>query len=334
MVKVAINGFGRIGRTTFRAALQNKDIEIVAINDLADSETLAQLLKYDSVYGMFPSTVEPKEDALIVNERHINTFSEKLPENLPWKNLNVDIVLESTGVFITREDTEKHLDAGAKRVIMSAPPKSSDIPQFVLKVNEETYNPKEDKLVSMASCTTNCLAPMVKILHTNFAVEKAFMTTVHAYTADQHLVDAPHKDLRRARAAAVNIVPTSTGAAKATTNILPELRGKLDGIAVRVPVPCGSLTDLTAIVGKNTSEEEVNAAFEKEARDNYKDVLQYSEEEIVSTDIIGNPYSCIFDSLQTKVNGNLVKLLAWYDNEWGYSCRLVDFMLFLNQKGL
>jgi len=336
-MRVAINGFGRIGRNFFRATLKDREFqnnfEIVAINDLTDPKTLAHLLKYDSVHGILDNKIEVKENSIIVDDSEIKVLSERDPSKLPWKDLNVDIVLESTGIFRDRVNAGKHIVAGAKRVIISAPPKGEQyIKQIVLGVNEHTFdkNNGEDSIISMASCTTNCLAPMVKVLHESFGIEQGFMTTVHAYTNDQKILDLPHKDLRRARACALSIIPTTTGAAKAIGEVIPEIKGKLDGIAVRVPVPDGSLTDLTVNLCREVSVEEVNSKF-KEYSEKLKGILEYMEEPIVSTDIIGNSASCIFDALSTKVIGRQVKVLAWYDNEWGYSCRLVDLMKFISK---
>lgn len=334
MVKVAINGFGRIGRQAFKEMLSHKDIEVVAINDLTENATLAHLLQFDSVYGKFGKEVKADSEYLYVGGKKIRALSERDPSKLPWKQLGVDIVLESTGVFRTAEQCQPHLDAGAKKVVISAPPKDETGQQFIVNVNTEKYDPKKDHVLSMASCTTNCLAPMVKVLHENLAIEKGFMTTIHAYTADQSLVDGPHKDLRRARAAAINMVPTSTGAAKAITTIFTDLKGKLDGIAVRVPVPTGSITDFTCIVKNDTTAEQVNALFKKAAAGALSRNLEYSEQDLVSTDIVGNAHGCILDSKLTKVNGRLVKVFGWYDNEWGYSSLLSDFILFIAKKGL
>jgi len=330
-MRVAINGFRRIGRLFFKAALErSKEIEVVAINDLGSIEMLAHLLKYDSVYGKFDKEVYVKENALVVDGREIRYFNEPDPEKLPWGELGIDIVLESTGVFRKKEQAEKHLKAGAKQIVLSAPPKSPGIKQIVMGVNESIYNKDEDKIISNASCTTNCLAPMVKVLHESFGIERGFLSTVHAYTADQRLVDAPHKkDFRRARAAAYNIVPTTTGAAKAVTEVFPELKGRLNGIAIRVPVLDGSLTDFVALLKRDVSVEEVNEAFRSYSENQLKGILEYSEEELVSTDIIANPHSCIFDAKQTLAIGNLVKVLGWYDNEYGYCCRLVDLMEYI-----
>jgi glyceraldehyde 3-phosphate dehydrogenase len=333
MVRVAINGFGRIGRQAFKAMLE-KGIEVVAINDLTDNAALAHLLQFDSVYGKFSKEVNSDSGHLIVGGKKIAAFSERDPAKLPWKSLGVDIVLESTGVFRTGEQCRPHLQAGAKKVVISAPPKDESAKQFILNVNTDKYDPKSEHVVSMASCTTNCLAPMVKVLHEGIGIEKGFMTTIHAYTADQSLVDGPHKDLRRARAAAINMVPTSTGAAKAITSIFTDLNGKLDGTAIRVPVPTGSMTDFTCVVKRDTSAEEVNALFKKAAEGSLSRNLEYSEQELVSTDIVGNAHGCIFDSKLTRANGRLVKAFGWYDNEWGYSSLLADFVLFLAKKGL
>ena len=325
-MKVAINGFGRIGRLFLKASLENSNVDVVAINDLGNINALAYLLKYDSVYGRFNKEVKVDGSSLFVDSHEIRCFREAEPEKLPWGELGIDIVLESTGVFRKKEQAEKHLKAGAKKVVLSAPPKSEGIKQIVMGVNDEIYDKDSDNIISNASCTTNCLAPMVKVLNDTFGIERGFITTIHAYTADQRLVDAPHKDYRRGRAAAANIVPTTTGAAKAVTEVIPALKGLLDGMAVRVPVPDGSLTDFVAIVKRDTTVEEVNEAFRQYASDALRGILEYSEEELVSTDIIGNNHSCIFDSKKTMVEGRLVKVLGWYDNEFGYSSRLVDLM--------
>ncbi len=332
MVKVAINGFGRIGRQAFKSMLEKDGIEVVAINDLTDNETLARLLAFDSVYGKFNGEIEAYEDKLVVAGKEVKSFSERDPSKLPWKDLGVDIVLESTGIFRSPEQAQMHIDAGAKKVVISAPPKGQ-CSQYILNINTDKYNPAEEHIVSMASCTTNCLAPMIKILHEKIGIEQGFLTTVHAYTSDQVLVDGPHSDPRRARAAAVNIIPTSTGAAKAITSIFTDLEGKLDGMAMRVPVPSGSATDLTCVLKKETTAEEINKLFKEAAEGPLARNLEYSEGEIVSTDILGNPHGCILDSKLTKADGKLVKLLGWYDNEWGYSSLLGDFMLFLEEKG-
>jgi glyceraldehyde 3-phosphate dehydrogenase len=322
-IKVAINGFGRIGRLTFKA-LQEKDVEVVAINDLTDTKTLAHLLKYDSVHGRFNGEVSSDEKGIMVNGKHIQVTAERDPKNLPWGDLGVDVVLESTGRFVDEKGAGGHLEAGAKRVVISAPAKGN-ITTVVLGVNEDVLK-DEDKIVSNASCTTNCLAPMAKVIDEAFGIVQGYITTVHAYTSDQNLQDAPHADLRRARAAALSIVPTSTGAAKAVGLVLPHLKGKLDGIAMRVPVPTGSVTDLTVIVSREVTKEEVNEALRKAAGSSLKGILQYSEEPLVSADIVGNPHSCIFDAPLTSTNGTLVKVVGWYDNEAGYSSRTADLI--------
>lgn len=324
MTKVAINGFGRIGRLTFKTLLEKEGVEVVAINDLTDNDTLAHLLKYDSIHGKFNGTVEATADALIVNGKAIKATAEADPAKLPWGELGVDVVLESTGRFVDPDGAGKHLSAGAKKVVISAPAKG-DIPTVVLGVNEEILTGSET-IVSNASCTTNCLAPMAKVLDDNFGIEKGYISTIHAYTADQRIQDAPHKDLRRARAAAINIVPTSTGAAKAVGLVLPHLKGKLDGIAMRVPTPTGSLTDLTVVVKKEVTKEEVNAAMKAAAEGPLKGILKYTEDPIVSTDIIGDPHSNIFDADLTAASGTLVKVVGWYDNEAGYSNRAADLI--------
>ncbi len=339
-IKVGINGFGRIGRCFFRACEGYKEIEIVAINDLTDSSHLAHLLKYDSVHGIFPKKVIPKKEAIVIEDKEIHVFAQKDPSLIPWKDLGVDIVIESTGVFRDREKAQLHLKSGAKKVIITAPAKNPDI-TVVLGVNEENYNPKEHFIISNASCTTNCLAPVLKVLDESFGIVNGYMVTIHAYTNDQRLLDLPHKDLRRARAAAVNIVPTTTGAARAIGEVLPKLKGKLDGTARRVPVADGSLIDLSVVVsGKPSSVKEVNERF-KEAEQRYinsgkrylREILKYSEDPIVSSDILGNPFSAIFDAPLTQVIDNLIHVAAWYDNEWGYSCRLRDLILFMAEKG-
>lgn len=324
-MKVAINGFGRIGRLTFRNLLKNESIDVVAINDLTDTATLAHLLKFDSAHGKFPGEVYTESEFLVVNGKKIKVLAERDPAALPWQNLGIEVVLESTGRFVDSQGSGKHLTAGAKKVVISAPAKGSDIMTVVLGVNDDKLT-GDEKIVSNASCTTNCLAPMAKVLHDNFKIEKGYITTIHAYTADQNLQDAPHKDLRRARAAAINIVPTTTGAAKAVGLVLPDLKGKLDGNAVRVPTITGSLTDLTCIVSKEVSVEEVNAAMKSASQGALRGILEYSEDPLVSTDIIGNPHSSIFDSQMTSVNGNMVKVLSWYDNEAGYSARTADLI--------
>ena len=324
-IKIAINGFGRIGRVTFRELVKNNNINVVAINDLTDPKTLAYLLKYDSVHGKFEGTVSSNADGLIVNGKNIPVYKEKDPEKLPWATLLVDVVIESTGIFINSEGAGKHLKAGAKKVIITALATGDDIKTIVLGVNAHTLT-GDEKIISNASCTTNCTAPMVKILDENWGIETGYLTTVHAYTGDQNLHDAPHKDLRRARAATNSIIPTTTGAAKAIGLVLPHLKGKLDGTAIRVPVIDGSISDFTFIVKKETSIAEINAVFKKAADTTLKGILEYNEDPIVSSDIIGNPHSCIFDSTLTMVNGKMVKIVGWYDNEFGYSNRLVNLI--------
>lgn len=326
MKRVAINGFGRIGRMVFRSGLSQKDIEFVAINDLTDTKTLAYLLKYDSAQKKLKNKISFTEDSLIIDNKKIKVFAEKDPEKLPWKKLNIDVVAECTGFFKEKNEASKHLTAGAKKVIISAPSKDPDI-TIVKGVNEHDYNHKKHHIISNASCTTNCLAPIVKVLNDNFGIEKGFMTTAHAYTSTQKLIDAPDKkDLRRGRSAAVNIVPTSTGAAKTVTKTIPELEGNLDGMALRVPIADGSITDFTCILKKEASLEEIHKLFKSVSKHELKGILEFCEDPIVSSDIIGNPHSVIFDSLLTKVNGNLVKILAWYDNEMGYSYRMIDLI--------
>jgi len=327
-IKIGINGFGRIGRLVFRAALANGNFEVVGINDLADAATLAHLLKYDSTHGKFPGTVQAADKAIVVNGVSIPVSAIKDPAQLPWKDLGAQIAVESTGVFRTAADCKKHIQAGAQKVLLTVPPKDKgEIKVIVMGVNDDKLT-SSDVLVSNASCTTNCLAPMAKVLHEKLGIVHGFMTTVHAYTNDQRILDLIHKDLRRARAAALSIIPTTTGAARAVGVVLPELNGKLDGMALRVPTPDGSITDLVAVVKKNTTVEEVNAAFKDAASGSLKGILEYCDEPIVSADIVGNPASCIFDSLCTAViEGTLVKVLGWYDNEWGYSNRCIDLMI-------
>jgi len=340
-IRVGINGFGRIGRCFFRACRDYGEIEVVAINDLTDSSHLAHLLRYDSVHGIYRGEVSAADDALYVDGREIKVFAQKDPSRIPWGDLGVDIVIEATGVFREREKAELHLRGGARKVIITAPAKNPDI-TVVLGVNEDSYNPSEHSILSNASCTTNCLAPVAKVLNDAFGVKRGYMVTIHAYTNDQRLLDLPHKDFRRARSAAMNIVPTTTGAAKAIGEVIPELRGRLDGSARRVPVPDGSLVDLTVVVErKPSSAEEVNERF-RETAERYaasgkgylREILQYSEDPIVSTDIIGNPFSAIFDAPLTQVIEDLVHVAAWYDNEWGYSCRLRDLVLYLAERGI
>ncbi|GAB3538291.1 type I glyceraldehyde-3-phosphate dehydrogenase [Pontibacter brevis] len=323
-IKVAINGFGRIGRLTFRALLEKDNVEVVAINDLTNTKTLAHLLKYDSVHGRFNGTVEATETGIVVNGTEIQITAEREPKNLPWGKLGVDVVLESTGRFTDDKSAGAHLEAGARKVVISAPA-TGNVKTVVLGVNQDVLT-DDDKIISNASCTTNCLAPMAKVLDDTFGIEKGYITTVHAYTADQNLQDAPHKDLRRARAAALSIVPTSTGAAKAVGLVLPHLQGKLDGVAMRVPIPDGSLTDLTCILKRAATKEEINAAMKKAAEGDMKGILEYTEDPIVSVDIVGNTHSCIFDAEMTSANETLVKVVGWYDNEAGYSNRAADLI--------
>lgn len=328
MVKVAINGFGRIGRQVLRIGLKDKKLDFVAINDLTDVKTLAYLFKHDSVHGQYPGKVSAQGNYLVIDGKKIKVLSEKDPAKLPWKELGVKIVLESTGFFRTKELASLHLKAGAKQVLLSAPAKGKEkVKTIVMGVNHKSFNKKTDVIVSNASCTTNCLAPVVKVLHDKFKIKHGFMTTVHSYTNDQKILDLPHKDLRRGRSAAVNIIPTTTGAAIATTNVIPSLKGKLDGMAMRVPTPCGSITDFVCVVNKKTTIEEVNKAIKTAAMKFMKGILEYSEEPLVSTDILNNSNSSIFDALSTNViDGNLVKVVSWYDNEWGYSSRCVDLL--------
>lgn len=334
-VKVGINGFGRIGRLVYRAGLNNKNIDFVAVNDLpVGTKTLAHLLKYDSTFGILKDDVQITDNSLIINGKELKVISHKSPAEIPWKDLGVDIAVESTGVFTERDKAQGHISAGAKKVIISAPAKDEDV-TIVLGVNDNMYEPKKHNIISNASCTTNCLAPMAKVLLDNFGLKRGLMTTIHSYTNDQRILDLPHKDLRRARAAAVSMIPTSTGAAKAIGAVLPQLKGKMDGYAMRVPTPDVSVTDLTCELDKSTTIEEVNAAFKKAAQGTMKQILEYCDLPLVSRDFVGNPKSCIFDSEQTKViAGNFVKILGWYDNEWGYSSRIVDLIDFIAAKGL
>ncbi|SEH94934.1 MULTISPECIES: type I glyceraldehyde-3-phosphate dehydrogenase [unclassified Leifsonia] len=331
-VKIGINGFGRIGRNYLRAALaKGSDLDVVAVNDLTDNKTLAHLLKYDSITGRLDATVELDGDNIVVNGKPIKVLAERDPANLGWGDLGVDIVIESTGRFTKAEDARKHIEAGAKKVIISAPANGEDA-TFVMGVNEHLYDPAAHNIISNASCTTNCLAPLAKVFNDEFGIERGLMTTVHAYTADQNLQDGPHSDLRRARAAAINIVPTSTGAAKAIGLVLPELKGKLDGFALRVPVPTGSITDLTVTASRPVTVEEVKAAYKKAAEGPLKGILKYTEDEIVSSDIVSDPHSSIFDAGLLRVLGDQVKLSSWYDNEWGYSNRLVDLTEYVAER--
>lgn len=330
MINVGINGFGRIGRNFFRAALTNPEINIVGINDLTPNETLAHLLKYDSILGRLGLEVTFTDESITVDGKTIKVFSERDPANLPWALLKADVVLESTGHFTKAADAGKHISAGAKKVIISAPASDEDI-TIVMGVNHEKYDPANHHIISNASCTTNCLAPMAKVLNDNWGIVKGLMTTIHAYTNDQVILDFPHKDLRRARAAAINMIPTSTGAAKAISLVLPELKGKLDGYAMRVPLPTGSATDLTVELAKEATAAEINAAMKAAANGALKGYLTYTEDPIVSSDIVTDPSSCIFDSGLTKVIGNQVKIVGWYDNEWGYSNRLVDLISYVGK---
>ncbi|MGW9403846.1 type I glyceraldehyde-3-phosphate dehydrogenase [Arthrobacter sp. NPDC055585] len=330
--RVGINGFGRIGRNYFRAALeQNADLDIVAVNDLTSPEALAHLLKYDSITGRIGESVEVQDGNLVVGGKTIRVLAERDPSQLPWKDMGVDIVIESTGFFTKADDARKHIDAGAKKVLISAPGKGADR-TIVMGVNDSEYNPETDNIVSNASCTTNCLAPLAKVINDAFGIERGLMTTVHAYTADQNLQDGPHRDLRRARAAALNIVPTTTGAAKAIGLVIPELDGKLDGFALRVPVPTGSVTDLTVTLAREASVDEITDAYKAASEGGLNGYLRYSDEPIVSSDIVTDPASCIFDAPLTRAMGNEVKVVGWYDNEWGYSCRLVDLTTLVASK--
>ena len=326
-VRVGINGFGRIGRNFFRSARsRGGNVEVVAVNDLGDAETMAHLLKYDSVLGPLDAEVQAAEGAIAVDEDEIKLLNERDPSALPWASLEVDVVLESTGLFTKRDQAQKHLDAGAPRVVISAPATDPDV-TLVLGVNDDAYDPERDRIISNASCTTNCVAPLAKVLHDAWGIESGFMTTIHAYTNDQQILDLPHSDLRRARAAAINLIPTTTGAAKAIGVVIPDLQGKVDGVSVRAPVPDGSLTDLVVQLGSEVSVDDVNARYRDLAdTGSFAGILRYSDEPLVSSDIVGNPYSCIFDSKLTMAHGRSVKVFGWYDNEWGYSSRLVDLV--------
>jgi len=334
-VKVGINGFGRIGRLVFRAGYKSKDIDFVAVNDLpTGTKVLAHLLKYDSNFGQLKADVSAKENSLVVDGKELKVLTYKSPAEIPWKDLGVDIVIESSGVFTDKEKAIGHINQGAKKIVITAPAKGQDV-TIVMGVNQDKYDPKNHSIISNASCTTNCLAPMAKVLLDNFGIKSALMTTIHSYTNDQKILDLPHKDLRRARAAALSMIPTSTGAAKAIGEVLPELKGKMDGLAIRVPTPDVSLTDLTCIVEKDATVEAVNAAFKKASEANLKGILQYLTEPLVSRDFYGSDYSCIFDAELTKViDGKLVKIMGWYDNEWAYSCRVVDLVEYVIKKGL
>jgi glyceraldehyde 3-phosphate dehydrogenase len=331
---VGINGFGRIGRNIFRASIHDEEIDIVAVNDITDAKTLAHLLKYDSVLGNLAEDVRAEGDKIVAGTETFKVLKEKDPASLPWKSLGVDVVIESTGLFTNREDAKKHLDAGAKKVIISAPAKGEDI-TVVMGVNHESYDPAKHHVLSNASCTTNCLAPVAKVIHEEFGLAKGIMTTIHSYTNDQKLLDLPHKDLRRARAAALSMIPTTTGAALAVSRVLPELEGRLDGISVRVPTPNVSLTDLTALLETKATAKDVNAALESAAKGSLKGILAFSNEELVSSDFRGNPNSSIVDGPFTKVvAGDAVKVLSWYDNEWGFSCRVIDLIHLIEARGL
>ncbi|MFB4195331.1 type I glyceraldehyde-3-phosphate dehydrogenase [Streptomyces carpaticus] len=331
-IRVGINGFGRIGRNYFRALLeQGADVQIVGVNDLTDNATLVHLLKYDSILGRLKEEVSHTDDTITVGNQTFKTLAERDPANLPWAELGADIVIESTGIFTKRDDAAKHLAAGAKKVLISAPAKNEDI-TIVMGVNQDAYDAAQHDVISNASCTTNCVAPLAKVLDESFGIVKGLMTTVHAYTNDQRILDFPHSDLRRARAAAVNIIPTTTGAAKATALVLPHLKGKLDGIAMRVPVPTGSVTDLVVDLDREVTAEEVNAAFQAAASGELKGILEYTEDAIVSSDIVNWPASCTFDAQLTIAQGNQVKVVGWYDNEWGYSNRLVDLTVYVGER--
>jgi glyceraldehyde 3-phosphate dehydrogenase len=333
-IKVGINGFGRIGRNIMRAAMGSGDFDFVAVNDLTSAATLAHLLKYDSILGNLNAAISAEGDSIKVNNDSFKVLSVKDPAQLPWKDLGVEVVFESTGLFTKRDDAAKHLTAGAKRVIITAPAKGPDV-TLLMGVNEGKYDPSKHQIISNASCTTNCLAPAAKVMHERFGIKKGWMTTIHSYTNDQQLLDLPHKDLRRARAAALSMIPTTTGAAIAVGEVMPELKGKLDGISVRVPTPNVSLVDLVALLDKKTTVEELNGAFKEAANGALKGILQYVDEPLVSIDFRGNPHSSIIDSLYTKVmDGEFAKILAWYDNEWGYSNRCVDLLRYIAKKGL
>ncbi|HNQ62757.1 MAG TPA: type I glyceraldehyde-3-phosphate dehydrogenase [Syntrophorhabdaceae bacterium] len=328
-IKVAINGFGRIGRLVLRAAFKGKDLDVVAVNDITDAKTLAHLLKYDSVHGIMDAEVKASDNAILINGKQINTYAIREPESLPWKDLGIDVVLESTGKFTDRAGAEKHIKAGAKKVVISAPAKNPDV-TFVLGVNQEVYDKTKHHVISMGSCTTNCLAPIAKILQKEYGIENGLMTTIHAFTNDQVVLDEPHKDLRRARAAALSMIPTTTGAAKAIAEVIPELKGKLDGMAIRVPTPNVSLVDFVAVLAKNTTKEELNEKFREYASGPMKGILFCSEEPLVSCDFNGNPYSSIVDTANTNViGGRMVKVLSWYDNEWGFSNRMSELLAYI-----
>ena len=324
-IKIGINGFGRIGRLVYRAARQSKELEIVAVNDITDAKTLAHLLKYDSIHGRMDATVSASGDGITVDGRLLKVIAERDPSKLPWRDLGVEVVLESTGLFTDRAKASAHLTAGAKSVLISAPVKDAD-GTFVIGVNDKGFDPRKHIVISIGSCTTNCLAPVVKVLNDTYGIESGFMTTIHAYTNDQRILDLPHKDLRRARAAAMSLIPTSTGAAKAIGQVIPELHGKLDGIAVRAPVPDGSLVDLTCLTVQAATVEGINSAMKAAASGPMKGILHYCEDPIVSIDVVGDSHSSVFDAAETRVKGHLVKVLSWYDNEWGFSCRVIDML--------
>ncbi len=331
-IKVAINGFGRIGRNLVRSAVDNPDIEILAINDLTDPKTLAHLLRYDSVQGIFNAKIDVQDNYIILNGKRIRVLAEKDPQSLPWKELGIQIALESTGKFVTRDGAQRHINAGAGRVIISAPATDPDI-TLAIGVNEGDFNPEKDRIISNASCTTNCLAPIAKVINDNFGIKRGFMTTIHSYTNDQRLLDLPHKDLRRARAAALSMIPTSTGAAKAVGLVLPALKGRLDAIAIRVPTPNVSLIDLVVELERDATSKEINEAVKKAAGSTLKGIVEYSEEPLVSIDMNGNPHSAIFDSALTMMlEKRMVKVIAWYDNEWGYSCRIKDLIRYIGKR--
>ncbi len=333
VLKVAINGFGRIGRLVFRAGYKNKRLDIVAVNDIADAKTLAHLLKYDSVHRIMDAKIEAKGDSISVNGKDLKVLNQKDSSLLPWKDLGIDVVVESTGLFTSYEKTEAHLKAGAKRVIITAPAKGEGVKTVVMGVNEESYDPKKDLIVSNASCTTNCVVPVAKVVHDNFKIKHAYMTTIHAYTNDQRVLDLVHKDMRRARAAALSMIPTSTGAAKLIGAIIPELKGKVDGMSIRVPTADVSIVDLSCEVERPTSVEEVNQAFRRASEGRLKNYLEYCSEPLVSIDFAGNPHSAIIDApLTAVVDKVLVKIYAWYDNEWGYSCRVIDLLTYIGER--
>jgi len=331
VTKIGINGFGRIGRLVLRAGISDKNLDFVAANDLTDAKTLAHLFKYDSTFGIYPGKVEAKSDSIVIDGKEIKVIAQKDPAQLPWKSMAAEIVIESTGKFTEKEKAMAHINAGAKKVIITAPAKNEDI-TIVLGVNEDKYDPKNHVIISNASCTTNCLAPMVKVLKENFGIKRGLMTTIHSYTNDQNILDFPHKDLRRARAAAVSIIPTSTGAAKAIGLVMPELKGKLNGLSIRVPTPNVSLVDLVAEIDRPVTVEEINNAFKKASEGPLGKYLEYCDLPLVSKDFNGNPKSCIFDSLSTYVVETTVKVMGWYDNEWGYSCRIIDLINYIIKK--